>query len=94
MPAYSGYSAWRGIGLSEIKDIQFHFGPGTHIVNYPIDHEGRTSFVGVVKTNEATEDSWKMKGSKEAFLEDFKFYDEEIFSMVSSSEVIYKWGSI
>jgi len=92
VPAYSGYSAWRGIGLSEIKDIQFHFGPGTHIVNYPIDHEGRTSFVGVVKTNEATEDSWKMKGSKEAFLEDFKFFDEEIFSMVSSSEVIYKWG--
>ena len=92
VPTYSGYSAWRGIGLSRVKDIQFHFGPGTHIVNYPIDHEGRTSFVGVVKTDEATEDSWKIKGSKEAFLEDFKFYDEEIFSMVSSSEDIYKWG--
>ena len=92
VPAYSGYSAWRGIGLSEIKDIQFHFGPGTHIVNYPIDQGGRTSFVGVVKINEATEDSWKIRGSKEAFLEDFKFYDEEIFSMVSSSEDIYKWG--
>jgi len=92
MPTYSGYSAWRGIGFSEVKDIQFHFGPGTHIVNYPIDHEGRTSFVGVVKTDETTEDSWKIKGSKEAFLEDFKFYDEEILSMVSSSEDIYKWG--
>ena len=92
VPTYSGYSAWRGIGLSEVKDIQFHFGPGTHIVNYPIDHEGRTSFVGVVKTNETAEDSWKTKGSKEAFLEDFRFYDEEILSMVSSSEDIYKWG--
>ena len=92
VPTYSGYSAWRGIGLSGVKDIQFHFGPGTHIVNYPIDHEGRTSFVGVVKTNETAEDSWKTKGSKEAFLEDFKFYDEEILSMVSSSEDIYKWG--
>ena len=92
VPTYSGYSAWRGIGLSEVRDIQFHFGPGTHIVNYPIDHEGRTSFVGVVKTDETTEDSWKLKGSKEAFLEDFKFYDEEIFSMVSSCEDIYKWG--
>ena len=92
VPTYSGYSAWRGIGLSEVRDIQFHFGPGTHIVNYPIDHEGRTSFVGVVKTDETTEDSWKLKGSKEAFLEDFKFYDEEIFSMVSSSEDLYKWG--
>ena len=92
MPTYSGYSAWRGIGLSEVKDIQFHFGPGTHIVNYPIDREGRTSFVGVVKTDEATEDSWKMKGSKEGFLEDFKFYDDEILSMVDSSEDLYKWG--
>ena len=92
VPTYSGYSAWRGIGLSEVKDIQFHFGPGTHIVNYPIDHEGRTSFVGVVKTNETAEDSWKTKGSKEAFLEDFRFYDEEILSMVGSSEDIYKWG--
>jgi len=92
VPTYSGYSAWRGIGLSGVKDIQFHFGPGTHIVNYPIDHEGRTSFVGVVKTNETAEDSWKTKGSKEAFLEDFRFYDEEILSMVSSSEDIYKWG--
>lgn len=92
VPAYSGYSAWRGIGLSEIKDIQFHFGPGTHIVNYPIDHAGRTSFVGVVKTDEVTEDSWKIKGSKETLLEDFKFYDEEVFTMVSSSEDLYKWG--
>ena len=92
VPTYSGYSAWRGIGLSGVKDIQFHFGPGTHIVNYPIDHEGRTSFVGVVKTNKTAEDSWKTKGSKEAFLEDFRFYDEEILSMVSSSEDVYKWG--
>ena len=91
-PVYSGYSAWRGIGHSKVKDIQFHFGPGTHIVNYPIDHAGRTSFVGVVKTDEVTEDSWKIKGSKETLLEDFKFYDEEVFTMVSSSEDLYKWG--
>ena len=91
-PVYSGYSAWRGIGHSKVKDIQFHFGPGTHIVNYPIDHAGRTSFVGVVKTDEVTEDSWKIKGSKETLLEDFKFYDEEVLTMVSSSEDLYKWG--
>jgi len=91
-PVYSGYSAWRGIGHSKVKDIQFHFGPGTHIVNYPIDHAGRTSFVGVVKTDEVTEDSWKIKGSKETLLEDFKFYDEEVVTIVSSSEDLYKWG--
>ena len=92
IPTYSGYSAWRGIGHSEVQDIQFHFGPGTHIVNYPIDDKGRTSFVGVVKTSETTADSWKIKGSREAFLEDFKFYNEEILSVASSVEDIYKWG--
>ena len=91
-PVYSGYSAWRGIGHSKVKDIQFHFGPGTHIVIYPIDRAGRTSLVGVVKTDEVTQDSWKIKGSKETLLEDFKFYDEEVFTMVSSSEDLYKWG--
>ena len=92
VPTYSGYSAWRGIGLSGVKDIQFHFGPGTHVVNYPIDSDGRTSFVGVVKRDEITPDSWKVKGTKEEFLEDFKFYDEEILSMIDSSEDLYKWG--
>ena len=48
--------------------------------------------MGVVKTSETTADSWKIKGSREAFLEDFKFYDEEILSVASSVEDIYKWG--
>ena len=91
-PTYSGYSAWRGIGTSNARDIQFHFGPGTHIVNYPIDNQGRTSFVGIVKTKEVAGDSWKIKGSKEMMLKDFKFYDEEMFSMINSSNDIYRWS--
>ena len=75
-PIYSGYSAWRGIGISNSKDIQFNLGPGSHVVNYPIDNSGRTSFVGIVKTEE-NGDSWKMKGTKEELLEDFEAYDEE-----------------
>jgi|TARA_B110000914_G_C15521394_1_gene477281 salicylate hydroxylase len=90
-PVYSGYSAWRGIGLSSSKQVQFYFGPGSHIVSYPIDDEGRTSFVGVIKTKESAGDSWKMKGSKADLLEDFKNYDENVFSILDSSADIYKW---
>ena len=90
-PIYSGYSAWRGIGISNSKDIQFNLGPGSHVVNYPIDNSGRTSFVGIVKTEE-NGDSWKMKGTKEELLEDFEAYDEETLSLINSCKEVYKWG--
>ena len=91
-PLYSGYSAWRGIGRSESKNIQFHFGPGAHIVTYPINKTGRSSFVGVIKNKEVYEDSWKVKGSKEVMLNDFQSFNTDIFNMIDSSEDIYKWG--
>ena len=90
-PIYSGYSAWRGIGISNSKDIQFNLGPGSHVVNYPIDNNGRTSFVGIVKTEE-NGDSWKMKGTKEELLEDFEAYDEETLSLINCCKEVYKWG--
>ena len=91
-PIYSGYSAWRGIGISNSKNIQFNLGPGSHIVSYPINAQGSTSFVGVVKTKELNEDSWKSKGSKKELLEDFQPYDKETSAMLDSTEEIYKWG--
>ena len=91
-PIYSGYSAWRGIGISNSKNIQFNLGPGSHIVSYPINVLGSTSFVGVVKTKESNEDSWKLKGSKKDLLEDFQPYDKETSAMLDSTEEIYKWG--
>jgi len=91
-PIYSGYSAWRGIGISNSKNIQFNLGPGSHIVSYPINVQGSTSFVGVVKTKELNEDSWKSKGSKKELLEDFQPYDKETSAMLDSTEEIYKWG--
>ena len=91
-PLYSGYSAWRGIGKSDSKTIQFHFGPGAHIVTYPINKTGRASFVGIIKNKEIYEDSWKVKSSKEAMLNDFQSFNANIFNMIDSSEDIYKWG--
>lgn len=91
-PVYSGYSAWRGIGISDQKDIQLHFGPGTHLVSYPIDQKGKTSFVGVLKTKNVMGESWRIKGSKESLEKDFEFYNEEMFSMINSSQELYKWG--
>jgi salicylate hydroxylase len=61
-------------------------------VSYPINNQGSTSFVGVVKTKESNEDSWKSKGSKEELLEDFQPYDKETSAMLDSTKEIYRWG--
>ena len=48
--------------------------------------------MGIIKNKEVYEDSWKLKGSKEAMLSDFQSFNTDIFNMIDSSEDIYKWG--
>ena len=58
-PKYSGYSAWRCIGKSALKKINFALGPGSHVVSYPINNDGDVSFVAVRKEDFQFKESWK-----------------------------------
>ena len=89
---YSGYQAWRGIGKAEQTEAEFYFSKGKHIVSYPINNKGEVSFTAVVKNDLNTADSWRIKGSKTELLQDFNEFDKEVFSMLDSSDEIYKWG--
>jgi len=91
-PKYSGYSAWRGIGKSELKKVHFALGPGSHIVSYPINHDGDVSFVAVRKEDFQFKESWKEQGSLNNLLDDFSSYDSTIFPVLKDGELIYKWG--
>lgn len=91
-PFYSGYNAWRGIGSAELQDGKIYLGNGKHIVIYPANSHGKVSFTAVVKNKNSITDSWRTKGSKHELLEDFKTFNEEIFSMLHSGEEVYKWG--
>ncbi len=91
-PKYSGYSAWRGVGKSELQSIHFVLGPNSHIVNYPINKEGDVSFVGVLKEPNEFDESWREEGSHEDFLSDFLIYDPSIFPTLDESTKLYKWG--
>jgi len=91
-PKYSGYSAWRGVGKSELQSINFVLGPNSHIVNYPINKEGDASFVGVLKEPNKFDESWREEGSYEDFLADFLIYDPSIFPTLNESTKLYKWG--
>jgi salicylate hydroxylase len=91
-PKYSGYSAWRGIGKSNLQKIHFALGPDSHIVSYPINKEGDVSFVAVKKEDYQFKESWKEEGSISDLLDDFSAYDSKIFPALEDSAQIYKWG--
>lgn len=91
-PEYSGYSAWRGIGKSNLQKIHFALGPDSHIVSYPINKEGDVSFVAVKKEDYQFKESWKEEGSVKDLLDDFSIYDSKIFPALEDSMPLYKWG--
>ena len=91
-PKYSGYSAWRGIGKSALKKINFALGPGGHVVSYPINNDGDVSFVAVRKEDFQFKESWKELGSLSNLLQDFSNYDSSIFPELKAEEPLYKWG--
>jgi len=91
-PEYSGYSAWRGIGKSNLQNIHFALGPNSHIVSYPINHDGDVSFVAVAREELQFKESWKEEGSYKDLLEDFSIYDSSIFPKPEDSKLLYKWG--
>lgn len=91
-PKYSGYSAWRGIGKSNLQRIHFALGPGSHIVSYPINKTGDVSFVAVKKEDYQFKESWKEEGSSKDLLDDFSIYDSNIFPELEESMPLYKWG--
>ena len=91
-PKYSGYSAWRGIGKSNLQKIHFALGPDSHIVSYPINKEGDVSFVAVRKEDYQFKESWKEEGSILDLLDDFSTYDSKIFPALEDSVTLYKWG--
>ena len=91
-PKYSGYSAWRGIGKSDLQRIHFALGPGSHIVSYPVNKTGDVSFVAVKKEDFQFKESWKEEGSVKDLLDDFSIYDSTIFPELEDSVPLYKWG--
>ena len=91
-PQYSGFTAWRGIGSSDSKNINVYLGPGSHVVCYPVNDKLDTSFVGVIKTNKMSEESWRREGMHQELSDDLKIYDQFIHSLFNSSDKVYKWG--
>jgi len=91
IPEYSGYSVWRAILDEKQTDINFHLGPGFHIVSYPISNN-KTSFVAALKTKEENEESWMLRGRYADLCKDIPIKILNNFETLKYTPVIYKWG--
>ena len=91
-PIYSGFTAWRGIGESINKNIEFNLGSNNHIVSYPVNKNLDRSFVGVIRNKNWSKESWKQEGSIEEILDQFNCYNDIIHSVFKTSKKIFKWG--
>jgi salicylate hydroxylase len=89
---YSGYSAWRGIGTSDSKNINFYLGRDSHLVCYPVNDKLETSFTGIFKTGKFLEETWRREGTHQELSEDLNMYDNFMHSLFKSSSKVYRWG--
>ena len=98
-PVFSSYTAWRGLAdRSDLprfrgnEEINIYYGPSGHVVHYPVGNEGKVNFVGVRKSSEWTEESWKKEGIKKDLLEDFDQWNGELLKFMTAPRKIFKWG--
>ena len=90
-PIYSGYSAWRSIIPAKQENIQLFIAPNQHIVTYPIN-SNEVSFVGIVKTPNTLDSSWKRKGAYSEVLKEFSPFKNLPSSIINKKNDYYKWG--
>ena len=74
-----------------IENIQLFIAPNQHIVTYPIN-SNEVSFVGIVKTPNTLDSSWKRKGAYSEVLKEFSPFKNLPSSIINKKNDYYKWG--
>ena len=98
-PQFTNYVAWRGMTTIEnlpkyegSDKVNVYYGPGGHCVHYPTGRDNLINFIAIEHNKIWSEESWKTEGSKSEFLNCFKGWNEDLLSMFSSAQELYKWG--
>lgn len=90
-PTYSGYSAWRSIIPAKQENIQLFIAPNQHVVTYPIN-SNEVSFIGIVKTSNTSDSSWKRKGTYSEVFKEFSSFKNLPSFIFNRKNDYYKWG--
>ena len=98
-PQFTNYVAWRGMTTIEnlpkyegSDKVNVYYGPGGHCVHYPTGRDNLINFIAIEHNKIWSEESWKIEGTKSEFLNCFEGWNEDLLSMFSSAQEVYKWG--
>src|SRR5258708_6429560 len=100
-PAFTGCMAWRGLipmdrlprPLARPVGTNW-FGPGGHIVHYPVRRGMLMNFVGIVERADWLKESWNERGTHAECAGDFAGWHDDIHTLIRNIETPYKWALI
>jgi salicylate hydroxylase len=99
--SYSGDAAWRITVPAEHlpdnfmgQDMSVWMGPGRHAVCYYLRGGALLNFVGLVETNEVSEESWTAKFPWERLKADFDGWHEDIQTIIDKADrdMCFRWS--
>lgn len=98
-PVFTNFLAWRGLtdvanlpAFEGSQEINLYYGPGGHVVHYPVGRKGKVNFVGIRDSSEWTKESWKEEGLKNDLLKDFSDWNPDLLRLLISPKRLFKWG--
>ena len=98
---YTGDAAWRITVLVECLPQNFMdqvmmvwMGPGRHVVTYYLRAGALLNFVGLVETDEVSEESWTAKFPWERFKADFEGWHADVQTIIDAADRdgCYRWS--
>ena len=99
LPKFTGFVAWRGMtNVDKLPQYEgnlkanVYYGPGAHFVHYPTGSDNKVNFIAIERSKIWSEESWKIEGDKSDLIKSLEGWNEELVSMVESTEKLYKWG--
>ena len=100
-PRFTGQVAWRFLVDSaalpsalRAPESQVWWGPGAHVVHYPMAQGRWVNCVAVQEASEWTEESWSLPGDPGALRDAFKSWHTDVQALTHHAEegTLFQWG--
>ena len=98
-PQFCGITAWRGVvpmaslppSIPRMVGTNW-VGPGGHVVHYPLRAGTLLNFVGIRERADWTVEGWKLRGTTEEALNDFRGWHSDVQTIIRHIHAPYKWA--
>ena len=96
-PIFSGSVAYRGVIAADSVDwpagqMRNWLGPGKHFLVFPVRANQLVNYVGFIKSDVHTRESWSAPGDPAKLAEEFKGWDPLVEAIIAHVEFTFWWG--